>query len=74
MMNDRTLTAAPQASNTQALLDAYRQYTGDNTVTANSLFDFFSTPTPEREEFLLTCCTCTYSSTANIVIPTYTAL
>lgn len=74
MMNEKTITTAMQSSNTEPLLTAYQRYTGDNTVTADSLFDFLSTPTPEREEFLSVCCTCTYSSTENIVTPTYTAL
>lgn len=74
MMNAQTLTAAPQSSNTEALLDAFRQYTGNTSENTDSLFTFLTTPTPEREEFLVTCCTCTYSSTDNIVTPTYTAL
>lgn len=73
-MNEKTVTAAPQSSNTEALLDAYRQYTGDNTLAIDSLFDFVSTPTPQREEFLAAHCTCSYLSINNIVIPTYTAL
>lgn len=73
-MNDKTITAAIQLSNTKTLLNAYRQYTGDSTYTSDNLFDFITTPTPEREEFIATYCTCTYSSTDNIIAPTYTAL
>ena len=63
-----------QVSNTNTLLTAYRQYTGKAILTADDLFAFVTTPTPERDEFLATYCTCTYSSTDNIVITNYTPL
>lgn len=74
MMNDRTITAAIQSSNTEALLDAYRRYTGNNANTSDELFDFLITPTAQREEFLTASCACIYSSTDNIFTPIYEAL
>lgn len=74
MTNYRTITAAIQSSNTEALLDAYRRYTGNDAFTSDELFDFLITPTPQREEFLTANCACIYSSTDNIFTPTYEAL
>lgn len=63
-----------QVSNADALLAAYRRYSGNNIAIADDLFTFLTTPSPERMVFLETCCTCTVSVSENIVLSTYTPL
>lgn len=63
-----------QISNADALLNAYRRYSENSTATADDLFAFITTPTPERDVFLINYCTCTISVSENIVLSTYTPL
>lgn len=70
----RTITATPEFGDTESILSLYRNFMNDITLTGHDLFAFLTTPTPEREEFFAVHCTCTYSSTDNIVTPTFTAL
>lgn len=73
MISNKNITAM-QASNTDLLLSAYRQFSGNDIAIADDLFVFLTTPTPERDVFLATCCTCTISVSENIVLSTYTPL
>ena len=72
-MNDRTITTALTATDTRPLLASYRLYRGDSTLTENDLYLFLTTPTPEREEYLVNHCTCSHTIINNIVSPIYTA-
>ena len=69
----RTITAI-QAIRTDDLLLSYRQFTGKSIVTADELFVFLITPTPERTSFLSTKCAHTLSVSDNLVLSTYSAL
>lgn len=73
-MNNKTITAAFQISNSDELLNAYRKFCGNNAVVSDDLFAFLTTPAPEREEFLTLNCTCDYSSSDTIIISTYALL
>lgn len=73
-MIDNKNISAVQASNTNALLAAYRLFSGNNIAIAGDLFVFLTTPTPERDVFLATCCACMVSVSGNIVLSTYTPL
>lgn len=73
MISNRNITAM-QVSNTDTLLTTYRQFSGNNIATADDLFRFLTTPTPEREVFLVNCCTCAVTVNENIVLSTYTPL
>ncbi|WP_373168949.1 hypothetical protein [Bacteroides cellulosilyticus] len=73
MISNKNITAT-QASNTDLLLLAYRQFSGNNIAMADDLFVFLTAPTPERDVFLVTCCTCTISVSENILLLTYAPL
>nr|DAD67474.1 MAG TPA: hypothetical protein [Siphoviridae sp. cttdo1] len=73
MINSKNITAM-QVSNTDVLLTAYRRYSGNNIAITDDLFAFITTPTPERDVFLITYCNCTISVSENIVLSTYTPL
>lgn len=69
----RTLTAI-QVIRTDELLSSYRQFSGKQIATADELFAFLITPTPERNSFLSTNCAHTLSVSDNVVLSTYSAL
>lgn len=73
MTNERTITAI-QVSITDKLLAAYRQYSGNNIALSDDLFIFLTTPTPARDMFVESYCTCETSLQTNIVVLTYSAL
>lgn len=73
MISNKNITAM-QASNTDMLLSAYRQFSGNNVAIADDLFVFLTAPTPERDVFLAICCACTISVSENILLLTYTPL
>lgn len=73
MISSKTITVM-QASNTDMLLSAYRQFSGNSVAMADDLFVFLTTPTPERDVFLIAYCNCTVSVSGNIVLSTYTPL
>lgn len=73
MIENKNISAV-QVSNTDTLLAAYRQFSGNNVAIADDLFVFLTTPAPERDVFLATYCACTVSISGNIVLSTYTPL
>lgn len=74
MNESRTITATIEVNNVTAMFTTYQRYLGNNQATYDDLFHFLSSPTPEREEFLALHCSCSYSSTGNIVSPKYKSL
>lgn len=48
MISNKNITAT-QASNTDMLLSAYRQFSGNHVAMADDLFVFLTAATPERE-------------------------
>lgn len=72
-MND-TITAAIEIKDVAPVFTAYQKFTGNSQATYDDLFNFLTTPTSEREEFLVKHCSCNYSSNGNIVSTKYKAL
>lgn len=72
-MND-TITAAIEINSVAPVFTAYQKFTGNSQATYNDLFNFLTTPTSEREEFLVKHCSCNYSSNGNIVLTKYKVL
>ena len=71
MNAQETITTALQSDDIDKMLISYQNYTGNQSVTLDDLFEFLTFPSVNREEFLQTFCTCNYQVKNQIVSPNY---
>ena len=72
MNTQETITTAIQSNDIENMLPAYQRYTGKESMTFDDLFNFLTFPSADREEFLLTYCSCQYQPSGQILSLNYT--
>jgi hypothetical protein len=74
MNNERTISTVEVDSTDAQLLTGYRQYIGNSSATADDLYRFLTTPSPDRDVFYSVYCAPSISTVDNIVLSTYAPL
>jgi hypothetical protein len=66
-MEEKNITAAIQANEVSALLEKYKEYRGDDTLTSEDFYSFITTPTTERDVFIAQYCNTEHGINENVL-------